>query len=237
METRVCTSYPPLRLVHTYGASTRKSTCEPERRKPHTGNVRWLRLCLRRSGSHVLFLVFVLRPALLLASYVWTSLQSFCTLNFVLWITATQREGGTAIGWTSVARPSRIDRETESNGLPVTTLLETPPTITTWPLGIADMSDDSICHTFWFLFGKRQHILDFVPTEFWRSSLSINVITARLCLLVFASGNWHLNSFRAPTLWFTDLTVATCLIQYTFLSLCQIASLRKRTTQSRRAEH
>ena len=31
----------------------------------------------------------------------------------------------------------------------------------------------------------------------------------------------QLSSFRAPTLWFIDLTVATCHIQYTFLSLCQ----------------
>ena len=30
----------------------------------------------------------------------------------------------------------------------------------------------------------------------------------------------QLSSFRAPTLWFIDLTVATCHIQYTFLSLC-----------------
>ena len=30
-----------------------------------------------------------------------------------------------------------------------------------------------------------------------------------------------LSSFRAPTLWFIDLTVATCHIQYTFMSLCQ----------------
>ena len=31
----------------------------------------------------------------------------------------------------------------------------------------------------------------------------------------------QLSSFRAPTLWFINLTVATCHIQYTFLSLCQ----------------
>ena len=30
---------------------------------------------------------------------------------------------------------------------------------------------------------------------------------------------WHLSSFRTPTLWFIDLTVATCHIQYTFPSL------------------
>ena len=33
-----------------------------------------------------------------------------------------------------------------------------------------------------------------------------------------------LSSFRAPTLWFVNLTVATCHIQYTFLSLCQFFS-------------
>ena len=31
----------------------------------------------------------------------------------------------------------------------------------------------------------------------------------------------QLSSFRAPTLWFIDLTIATCHIQYTFLTLCQ----------------
>ena len=35
----------------------------------------------------------------------------------------------------------------------------------------------------------------------------------------------QLSSFnRAPTLWFIDLTVATCHIRYTFLSLCQLFS-------------
>ena len=34
----------------------------------------------------------------------------------------------------------------------------------------------------------------------------------------------QLSSLRAPTLWFIDLTVATCHIQYTFLSLCQYFS-------------
>ena len=38
----------------------------------------------------------------------------------------------------------------------------------------------------------------------------------------------QLNSFRAPTLWFMDLTVATCHIQYTFLGLCHFF-MRKRT--------
>ena len=38
----------------------------------------------------------------------------------------------------------------------------------------------------------------------------------------------QLSSFRAPTLWFIDLTVATCHIQYTFLSL-SIFFTRKRT--------
>ena len=31
----------------------------------------------------------------------------------------------------------------------------------------------------------------------------------------------QLSSFRAPTLWFIDLTVATCRLQYTFMSWCQ----------------
>ena len=37
----------------------------------------------------------------------------------------------------------------------------------------------------------------------------------------------QLSSFRAPTLWFIDLTVATCHIQSTFLSLCQFIFTRK----------
>ena len=63
-----------LRLVHTYDVSinvsasisigTWQSTCEPGTMQAHA------RLCLRRPGSHVLFLVLLLR----LASYVWTSL-------------------------------------------------------------------------------------------------------------------------------------------------------------------
>ena len=35
---------------------------------------------------------------------------------------------------------------------------------------------------------------------------------------------WQLSSFRVPTLWFIDLTVITCHIQYTFLSLYQFVS-------------
>ena len=34
----------------------------------------------------------------------------------------------------------------------------------------------------------------------------------------------QLSSFRAPTLWFIDLTVASCHIQYTFLNLCRFFS-------------
>ena len=34
----------------------------------------------------------------------------------------------------------------------------------------------------------------------------------------------QLSSFRAATLWFIDLTVVACHIQYIFLSLCQLFS-------------
>ena len=51
------------------------------------------------------------------------------------------------------------------------------------------------------------------------SSLSINA----LCACVYIDIQ-QVSSFRAPTLWFIDLTVATCHIQYTFLSLCQFFS-------------
>ena len=49
-----------------------------------------------------------------------------------------------------------------------------------------------------------------------RGSLSINAL--RACVYIYIR---QLSSFRAPTLWFIDLTVATYHIQYTFLSLCQ----------------
>ena len=43
-----------------------------------------------------------------------------------------------------------------------------------------------------------------------------------LCVpvFIFISGS-SISSFRAPTLWFINLTVATCHIQCTFLGLCQ----------------
>ena len=47
--------------------------------------------------------------------------------------------------------------------------------------------------------------------EFKRSSLSINAL--RACVYIR-----QLSSFRAPTLWFIDLNVTTCHVQYTFLS-------------------
>ena len=51
---------------------------------------------------------------------------------------------------------------------------------------------------------------------FRRTSLSINALC--VCVYIYIR---QLSSFRAPMLWFIDLTVATCHIQYTFLSLCQ----------------
>ena len=49
------------------------------------------------------------------------------------------------------------------------------------------------------------------------SSLSINALHIRLYIYIR-----QLSSFRAPTLWLIDLAIATCHIQYTFLSLCQL---------------
>ena len=51
---------------------------------------------------------------------------------------------------------------------------------------------------------------------FQRSSLSINALHAGVYIYIR-----QLSSFRVPTLWFIDLTVAISHIQYTFLSLCQ----------------
>ena len=49
-----------------------------------------------------------------------------------------------------------------------------------------------------------------------RSSLSINAL--HTCVYIYI---WQLSSFRVPRLWFTNLAVATCHIQYIFLSLWQ----------------
>ena len=43
------------------------------------------------------------------------------------------------------------------------------------------------------------------------------LVSLHACVYIYI---WQLSSFRAPKLWFIDLTVATCCIQYTFLSLC-----------------
>ena len=48
-----------------------------------------------------------------------------------------------------------------------------------------------------------------------RSSLAVNALYA--CVHIYIR---QLSSFRVATLWFIDLTVATCHIQYTYLSLC-----------------
>ena len=53
----------------------------------------------------------------------------------------------------------------------------------------------------------------------FRFSISIFSINAlRDCVYIYIR---QLSSSRAPTLWFMDLTVATCHIQYTFLRLRQ----------------
>ena len=57
---------------------------------------------------------------------------------------------------------------------------------------------------------------EFLEAHNERGSLSINAL--RTCVYIY---NWQLSSFRAPMLWFVNLTVATCHTQYIFLSLCQ----------------
>ena len=54
---------------------------------------------------------------------------------------------------------------------------------------------------------------------YFKRALSINALCA--CVYIYIR---QLSSFRAPMLWFIDLTVVTCHIQYTFLSLCQYVS-------------
>ena len=43
----------------------------------------------------------------------------------------------------------------------------------------------------------------------------------RACVYIYIQ---LLSYFRAPTLWFIDVTIATCHVRYTFLSLCQFCS-------------
>ena len=57
--------------------------------------------------------------------------------------------------------------------------------------------------------------------------LSINAL--RACVYIYLR---QLSSLRAPTLWFIDLTVATCHFQYTFLNLCQ--SLYEKTDKTQK---
>ena len=57
-----------------------------------------------------------------------------------------------------------------------------------------------------------------------RISLSINAL--HTCVYIYIR---ELSSFRAPTLWFIDLTVVTCHIQYTFPSLYPFVCTRQQT--------
>ena len=54
---------------------------------------------------------------------------------------------------------------------------------------------------------------------FW---LSINDLCA--CVYIYIQ---QLSSFRAPTLWFIDLSLATCHIQHTFLRLAMLAQQKE----------
>ena len=60
---------------------------------------------------------------------------------------------------------------------------------------------------------------------FKRAFCGINTLHA----CVFIIYIWQLGSFRASTLWFIDLTVASCHIQYTFLSSLLFFFTRKWT--------
>ena len=79
--------------------------------------------------------------------------------------------------------------------------------------------------------GLIKIVLMFTPFEFEavqdrcvnNCCLSINAL--HTCVYIYI---WQLSSFRAPKLWFIDLTVTTCHIQYTFLSLCQFISQENR---------
>ena len=64
-----------------------------------------------------------------------------------------------------------------------------------------------------------------------KDSLSINAYCA--CVYIYIQ---QLSSFRPPTLWFIDLTVAACHIQYTFRSLCQFFPLEKEEEEEEEEE-
>ena len=57
---------------------------------------------------------------------------------------------------------------------------------------------------------------NFLP--FLKEALSVLMLCAPVFIIIYIR---QLNPFRPPTLWFINLAVATCHIQYTFLSLCQ----------------
>ena len=61
------------------------------------------------------------------------------------------------------------------------------------------------------------HIVLRVTIDFFKHVYLLSVLMLCAPVFIFTSGN----SFTSPTLWFIDLTVATCHIQYTLLSLCQ----------------
>ena len=69
---------------------------------------------------------------------------------------------------------------------------------------------------------KTKMFLDkIIKKLFKRGSLS----TLHACVYVYI---WQLSPFRAPTLLFINLTVTTCHIQYTFLTLCKCFSWENR---------
>ena len=73
----------------------------------------------------------------------------------------------------------------------------------------------------------RSEWLPSTPYIVVKETLSINAL--RSCVYIYIR---RLSSFRSLTLWFIDLTVATCHIQYTFLSLCQF--FREKTDKTRK---
>ena len=81
--------------------------------------------------------------------------------------------------------------------------------------GIDDRGQDTSGHLLLIIRGKR---------PFGEKSPKEALLHA--CVYIYIQ---QLSSFWVPTLWFIDLTVATCYIQYTCLSFMQICFTRKRT--------
>ena len=86
----------------------------------------------------------------------------------------------------------------------------------TWPVSVSAQVNKYKAWGHVFHYPIAMHVVWMWP---YRGSLRINALCA--CVYIYIQ---QLSFFRVPMLWFIDLIVTTCHIQYTFLSLCQFFS-------------